>query len=567
MKFEDLFDEVGGFGRFQVIVLLMLCSPRLFLPWNFLLHNFLSAVPPHHCQLTAQDLLNLTQEDRLLAAIPKEEGGSLSACKMYSTPQLYNSTETLRQHNQSMIVGCQNGWEYNQSQFTSTLATEWDLVCDNRSLNEAATTIFFVGVMLGALLFGYLSDKFGRRRMLLLALLCTALFGMLSSFSTSYLMFAVTRFLCGVGLTGMSIISIILTVEWTDMEHRTLVAVMSSLTWSVGNMFLALIAYLIRDWRWLLFTVTTPSLIAAAVCWWIPESARWLLANGKTEEAQVSLWKCAKMNKRRVCQPGLSIEALRKVIKTDKSDKQYSFWHLLKTPKMRKLTLCSGVVWLGVSFSYYAISFSIGGFGLDMYLTQFIFGAIEVPAKLISYVLLDRVGRRRCQGWYLIATGLLMTFTLFISKEQRILQLVFAILAKGCSEGAFTTAFLYTAELYPTVLRQTGLGYTSFMARLAASLTPMIKLLDVYWVALPPILFIIFSASSGGVAFLLPETSNVPLPETIDHIEHPRYLDAMNCERLAVTKNRFAAKTEIESEAENCEEESCLNNEESSDVK
>ncbi|XP_078061481.1 solute carrier family 22 member 7-like, partial [Mustelus asterias] len=397
---------------------------------------------------------------------------------------------------------------------------------------------------------------FGRTKMLLLSLLCSALFGMLSSFSTSYMMFAVTRLLCGVSLTGMSIVSITLSVEWTDMEHRTLVAILSSVMWSVGNMLLALIAYLIRDWRWLLFTVTTPSLAAASLCWWIPESARWLLANGKTEAAQVSLLKCGRVNKRNTCDPGLSIETLQMAVDTDAPDKQYSFWDIVKTPQIRKLTFYSGIVWTGVSFSYYAISFSMSGFGLDLYLTLFIYGAIEVPAKLLSYLLLDRVGRRRCQGGFLIVTGLLMTFKLFIPKEQQTLQLGLTILAKGFSEAAFTTAFLYTTELFPTVVRELGLGYTSFLAGLAALLTPMIKLLDVFWLSLPQILVITFTASSGAVAFLLPETANIPLPETIDNIEYPRYRDAINYAKAAMRK-KIAMKREHEIETGNCEEDPC----------
>ncbi|XP_059501192.1 solute carrier family 22 member 7-like [Stegostoma tigrinum] len=308
MKFEDIFSDVGGFGRFQLIILLLACAPRLILPWHFLLHNFLSAVPSHHCHLTAPDSLNLTHQDRLLAVIPADKDGSLSSCKMYSVPRLHLINMTLGEYNQSTVISCPDGWDYDQSQFTSTLATEWDLVCEKRSLNQAATSIFFIGVMLGALLFGYLSDKFGRRKTLLLAFLFTMVAGTLASFSTSYPMFVVFRMLCGIGLTGISIISITLSVEWTDVEHRTSMAIIPSPMWSVGNVLLALIAYFVRDWRWLLFAVTSPCLVIGALCWWIPESARWLLANGKTKEAQVSLQKCARVNQRLGSDLGLSSE-------------------------------------------------------------------------------------------------------------------------------------------------------------------------------------------------------------------------------------------------------------------
>lgn len=56
-------------------------------------------------------------------------------------------------------------------------------------------------------------------------------------------------------------------IEWTDVKHRTFTATISSLSWSVGNMTLALLAYFIRDWRHLTLAVTAPC-IAAIVSWW-----------------------------------------------------------------------------------------------------------------------------------------------------------------------------------------------------------------------------------------------------------------------------------------------------------
>ncbi|KAK5898956.1 hypothetical protein CesoFtcFv8_008485 [Champsocephalus esox] len=51
MRFEEILDKVGGFSRFQFLILFILCLPRFILPLHFLLHNFVSATPPHHCAL------------------------------------------------------------------------------------------------------------------------------------------------------------------------------------------------------------------------------------------------------------------------------------------------------------------------------------------------------------------------------------------------------------------------------------------------------------------------------------------------------------------------------------
>ncbi|KAG9338081.1 hypothetical protein JZ751_027159 [Albula glossodonta] len=91
-------------------------------------------------------------------------------------------------------------------------------------------------------------------------------------------------------------------------------------------------------------------------------------------------------------------ETLRKVSASEKSTKDHSYIDLVRTPRLRKITICAGVFWFAVAFTYYGISFKITGFGLNMYLTHFLYAVIEIPAKLGTYFALDRIGRRNGQA-------------------------------------------------------------------------------------------------------------------------------------------------------------------------
>nr|XP_020462348.1 solute carrier family 22 member 7-like [Monopterus albus] len=528
MKFENILEEINGFGPFQIIIIVLLCAPRIVLPCHFLLNNFIAAVPRHRCDISTLDggglFRNLTQEQRLTVSVPVGGNGDPKSCEMFAEPYfelLSNSSNST----DLPTVQCQSGWVYDNSTFTSTLATEWDFVCDRKSLTNTTSTIFFLGVMLGGIAFGYLCDKYGRKNTLLASYIIAITFGFASAFANSYILFAVLRFLTGFGLTGISSTSIVLSIEWVDTSHRSLIGVLGSMAWSVGNMLLAGFAFLVTDWRPLIMTVTAPLGVAVLTWWWIPESARWLLANGKVERAQFYLNKCAKFNDRQNPANSIKLETLSSIEILEKQNKNYTYLHLIKTPKMRRLTLLTGIVWYGIALTYYGISLNISGFGLNIYLTHFIYAAIEVPAKLMIYYFLNMLGRRKCQAGTLVLTGVCIAINIFLPKGLWHVRAAVAILGKGLSEASFTTVFLYTTELYPTVIRQNGLGFTNFMSRLGVAVAPLILLLEDVWPLLPQVILGSVAITCGLVSLLLPETLNVRLPETIDDIENPRIVD------------------------------------------
>uniref|UniRef100_A0A8C5EQE4 Solute carrier family 22 member 6 n=1 Tax=Gouania willdenowi TaxID=441366 RepID=A0A8C5EQE4_GOUWI len=527
MKFEDILADIDGFGRFQIIIIVISFLGRFTMPCHFMLNNFVAAVPPHHCDISSLDdggmFQNLSQAERLTVSIPVQQDGTPSSCRMFEEPQytlLSNPTNTTG----TITVPCQNGWVYDKTTLKSTVTSQWDLVCDNKGKNKVTATIFFIGVMFGAVSFGSLSDRFGRRILLLVSYVSGMLFAIASAFSTSFLMFAMLRFFTGFCITGIIIISSVLSVEWVDIEHRKLVGVIDSLSWTFGNTAFAAIAYLVNDWRWLIVSVTSP-LILAIITWrWMPESARWLIAHGKLTQALTYLQKCAKINRKGDCIYKLQTETLSSIVVTENQDRSYSYFDLIRTPKMRKLALRTGILWFCIATTFYGISFNITGFGLNIYLTQFTYALIELPAKIGIYYLLDKIGRRSCEAGSLLLAGTCLGINIFIPKEMSVARTVVAIIGKGFSSAAFGTIVLYSSELYPTVIRQNGMGFNSFMARFGVAISPLILLLEDVWKDLPQIILCCVAVIGGMVARTLPETRNKCLPETIEDIEQSALL-------------------------------------------
>uniref|UniRef100_A0A3Q2Z9I3 Major facilitator superfamily (MFS) profile domain-containing protein n=1 Tax=Kryptolebias marmoratus TaxID=37003 RepID=A0A3Q2Z9I3_KRYMA len=314
-------------------------------------------------------------------------------------------------------------------------------------------------------------------------------------------------------------------IEWVDIKHRTLVSVLLTMSWSFSTSLLPAVAYLVNDWRYLIATVTTPVLVAI-ISWWVPESARWLISNGKVNSAHFYLSKCAKFNGRE------EFMVLSKIIIVEDENRKYSFVDLIRTPNMRQLALLTGILWFGVACTYYGISFNIDGFGVNIYLTQFIYGIIEVPAKVFIILFVDKLGRRLTEAGTLSLTGLVIIYHFIPTLTVLLLSSVChtVSLGKMFSEISFTTVYLYTAELYPTVMRQNGLGYCSFMARIGVAVSPLIMILEDTWSYLPGTLFTLLALSATLSTFFLPETANIRLPETIEDVYHLRQLHLQRCQ-------------------------------------
>ncbi|XP_038198904.1 solute carrier family 22 member 7 isoform X1 [Arvicola amphibius] len=526
MGFEELLDKVGGFGPFQLQNLVLMALPRVLLPMHFLLPVFMAAVPVHHCALPGAPA-NLTHQDLWLEAhLPRETDGSFSSCLRFAHPKaLPNTTLATEAHTsgepegEPTTVPCSQGWEYDRSEFSSTIATEWDLVCEQRGLNKITSTCFFVGVLLGAVVYGHLSDRFGRRQLLLVAYVSSLVLGLASAASVNYIMFVITRTLTGLALAGFTIIVLPLELEWLDVEHRTVAGVISTIFWTGGVLLLALVGYLIRSWRWLLLAATLPCVPGIISIWFVPESARWLLTQGRVEEARTYLFRCAKLNGQPVSEDSLSQEVLNKVVTVERVLQRPSYLDLFRTPQLLRISLCCMMVWFGVNFAYYGLILDVSQLGMNVYQTQLLLGAMELPSKIMVYFLVRHVGRRLTEAGTLLGATLTFGISLLVSPGTKYWVTALLLLGKGFSEAAFTTAYLFTSELYPTVLRETGLGLTALVGRLGASLAPLAALLDGVWLMLPKLAYGGITLLAACTALLLPETKVAQLPETIQDVE------------------------------------------------
>ncbi|XP_039998312.1 organic cation transporter-like protein isoform X2 [Xiphias gladius] len=330
-----------------------------------------------------------------------------------------------------------------------------DSVCGWTDWLSYGQTLFTVGLLLGSLIGGAISDRYGKRPVLLVCVCVHALCGLVPAILPQPLLFLAVRCLTGVCCCCINICSFSLAVEWTPPATRLWPLAFLPFCFSLGTMGGAPLAWLSPTWRHLHLSLALPQVVCLPLYLSIPESPRWLLLKRRTDVLNCY---SSKSPADKQCLDLLLDSAWSDLQKSPEAQKEEApgghapsdITHLRHPTILLRLFIMSYLS-AASALTYFGICMNIGSFGVGVYHAQFFSGLSEAPCLLVP---LARLGRRPISMLALFLSGAACFLSLLLSRYngEPVLVISLALLGKLCILAAIFISTLYSIELFPTVV-------------------------------------------------------------------------------------------------------------------
>lgn len=345
----------------------------------------------------------------------------------------------------------------------------------------AIGTSVFCGMLFGASLWGFVADRFGRKRGLFCVSLLISAFGLASTFAPNVQVLVVCRAMVGFGLGGSHIAVTLLMELVPPTQRNNMLNLFQGFTvlgvWAEAGLAWAFMERL--GWRYLALFTSCPSFLAVLLLYWLPESPLWLVVSHQPTKAAVLLQKMANTNRREINLDEDMMAGMSGMSEV-KHGHGAGDYRQLFSPYLWKSTILVWIIWFGNSMVYYGLMLltpeylAESGTG-NVYRDMFISTLAELPALLLAALLIRKVGAPTSQAFFFagsVALSVLIGTTKDV--DGKAIAIIISTLIRLFTSGGFYNTYTLTPSIYPTNIRSIGFGAGSSMSRIGGMVTPFV---------------------------------------------------------------------------------------------
>ncbi|XP_027836144.1 solute carrier family 22 member 6-A-like isoform X5 [Aphis gossypii] len=414
-----------------------------------------------------------------------------------------------------------------------SVVTEWDLVCDNVAKKSNIQAVLAFGKFIGGLLFGSISDIYGRKFAFNLAALIYMFSGPSAALIDSYVLFLFARFLIGVAGSGLYETSYTILTELTSGKTRTLLCLLMNMSYPIGYILTSIIAYYIRPWRKLLLVLSLPIFGLLIQCWFLPESPKWLLSQGRKKQALMTMAKLVpSVVNTDIDNNDKDNVQIKMTKKSNGKCMEFlsAYTSLFSTLDLSAKTVISLFCGLSCGLSYYVIALNGDNITADRYVYVALSGIFEGVSYVFTVPLLIYVGRKKAVSCLFFLSGILQLILFAIPQEKVNILLCVTLVARFFVSALFSTIVLFISELYPTIIRNTGIGMLLTFSQIGSIIAPyIVDILGAKAWYIPSTVCGALSVFVSSLILMLPETRKTVLPNTLEEMKNINSVKLSNC--------------------------------------
>lgn len=353
------------------------------------------------------------------------------------------------------------------------------------SLRGWAMSCALVGCLAGALLSGAWSDRYGRKRMLLLAALLFTVSAVGTGVADRFGWFVVARIVGGLGIGIASNVSPVYIAEVTPARLRGRFVSINQLTTVLGILLAQVVNWRIGEhftgaaggaltpesvewaWRWMLWAAAVPALVFLVLALFVPESPRWSALRGRTEAARRVLTRIG--GERYATETLASLSQL----SAGAGGEGTSGWRALKAPGLGGVLLMGIVLavfqqWCGLNvvFNYAHEVFSAAGYAVsDILMNIVVTGVTNVVFTFVAIRTVDRWGRRALMlfGSASLAVIYAVLGACYWAGVSGVFMLALVVLAIACYAMSLApVTWVVLSEIFPARMRGVAMAVSTF---------------------------------------------------------------------------------------------------------
>jgi len=333
----------------------------------------------------------------------------------------------------------------------------------SKATSGLLATLTLLASGIGGVMFGFIADRVGRKRALMLSILTYSICSFASGLATSILMLAAFRFVLGLGMGGEWNTGATLVAEtWpTQLRAKAISIVQSS--WAIGYALAALVAGIVlqyASWRMVFFVGILPALVTLWIQSRVPESEMWREHRRLAQERRHS--------------PDAQA-----------TYEHTGFGYIFRPPCVRHTfallfaNFFGMFAWWGLFTwlpPYLSLPADQGGRGFGVMGTTTLLVTLNLFGMFPGYAsfgwVADRLGRRRSYMLYTFLAAVLVP--IYATARQPAIILVLGIVTAFFGSGFFSGSGIIGSEIFPTRLRARALGFTYNGARTMSSIAPYV---------------------------------------------------------------------------------------------